>query len=80
MAAGTHLQQTLIETSCAIGISGGVKAAPLGIRYGEGRLEIKLAAGEPFDDEHGAGANRTSQMSCCVRLVCAVRAEQIAAA
>jgi len=76
---GTHLQQTLIETSCAIGISGGVKAAPLGIRPGLGRLEIKLAAGEPFDDEQGTGAHRTSEMSCCVRVVWAVRAEQIAA-
>ena len=78
--AGTHLQQTLIETSCAIGISGGVEAAPLGIRHGQGRLEIKLAAGQPFNNEHGAGANRTSQISGCLRLVCAVRAEQIAAA
>ena len=78
--AGTHLQQTSIETSCAIGISGGVKAAPLWIRHGQGRLEIKLAAGQPFNNEHGTGANRTSQMSCCDRLVCAVRAEQIVAA
>jgi hypothetical protein len=78
--AGTHLQQTLIETSCAIGMSGGVKTAPLWIRHGQGRLEIKLAAGQPFNNEHGTGANRTSQMSCWVRLVCAVRAEQIAAA
>jgi len=79
--AGTHLQQTLIETSCAIGMSGGVKTAPLGIRLGDGqgRLEIKLAAGQPFNNEHGTGANRTSQMSCCVRLVCALRAEQVAA-
>ena len=77
--AGTHLQQTLIETSCAIGISGGVKAAPLGIRYGQGRLEIKLAIGQPFNNEHGAGANGTWQMSCCVRVVCAVHAEEIAA-
>ena len=78
--AGTHLRQTLIETSYAIGISGGVKAAPVGIGHGQGRLEIKLAIGQPFNSEHGTGANRTSQMSCCVRLVCAVRAEQIAAA
>ena len=78
--AGTHLQQTLIETSCAIGISGGVKAAPVGIGHGQGRLEIKLAAGQPFNNEHGTGANRTSQMSCSVRLVGALRAEQIAAA
>ena len=80
--AGTHLQQTLIETSCAIGMSGGVKTAPLGIRLGDGqgRLEIKLAAGQPFNNEHGTGANRTSPMRWCVRLVCAVRAEQIAAA
>ena len=42
-------------------------------------MEIKLAAGEPFDDEHGTGAHRTSEMSCCVRIVWAVRAEQIAA-
>lgn len=66
--AGTHLQQTLIEISCAVGMSGGVKAAPLGIRLGLGRLEIKLAAGEPFDDEHGTGANRTAQMGGCVSL------------
>ena len=78
--ARTHLQQTLIETSCGIGISGGIKAAPLGIRHGEGRLKIKLAAGQPFNNEHRAGANRTSPMSWCVRLVGAVRAEQIAAA
>jgi hypothetical protein len=78
--AGTHLQQTLIETSCDIGISGGVKAAPLGIRYRQGRLEIKLAIGQPFNSEHGTGANRTAQMSCCVSLAWAVRAEQIAAA
>jgi hypothetical protein len=77
---GTHLQQTLIETSCAIGISGGVKAAPLGIRHGQGRLEIKLAVGQPFNSEHGTGANRTAQMGCCVSLAWAVRAEQIAAA
>ena len=78
--AGTHLQQTLIETSCAIGISGGVKAAPLGIRRSQGRLEIKLAIGQPFNSEHGTGANRTVQMGCCVGLAWAVRAEQIAAA
>jgi hypothetical protein len=78
--AGTHLQPTVIETSCAIGISGGVKAAPLGIRHGQGRLEIELAAGQPFNNEHGTGANRTSPMSWCVRLVGAVRAEQIATA
>ena len=77
--AGTHLRQTLIETSCAIGISGGVKTAPLWIRHGQGRLEIKLAAGQPFNNEHRTGANRTSPMSWCVRLVDAVRAEQIAA-
>jgi hypothetical protein len=77
--AGTHLQQTLIETSCAIGISGGVEAAPLGIRHGQSRLEIKQAAGQPFNNEHRTGANRTSPMSWCVRLVDAVRAEQIAA-
>jgi len=78
--AGTHLQQTLIETSCAIGISGGVRAAPLGIRPGLARLEIKLAIGQPFNSEHGTGANRTAQMGCCVSLAWAVRAEQIAAA
>jgi hypothetical protein len=77
--AGTHLRETLIETSCAIGISGGIKTAPLWIRHGQG-LEIKLGAGQPFNNEHGTGAHRTSQMSGCVRLVCAVRAEQIAAA
>ena len=77
--AGTHLQQTLIESSCAIGISGGVKAAPLGIRHGQGRLEIKLAIGQPFNSEHGTSANRTAQMGC-VSLAWAVRAEQIAAA
>ena len=70
----------LKKTSCAVGISGGVKAAPLGIRHGQGRLEIKLAAGQPFNNEHRTGANRTSPMSWCVRLVGAVRAEQIAAA
>ena len=78
--AGTHLQQTLIEASCAIGISGGVKAAPLGIRPGLSRLEIELGIGQPFNGEHGTGANRTAQMGCCVSLFCAVRAEQIAAA
>ena len=78
--AGTHLQQTLIETSCAIGISGGVKAEPLGIRHGQGRLKIKLAAGQPFNNEHRTGANRTSPMSWWVRLVGAVRPEQIATA
>jgi hypothetical protein len=78
--AGTHLQRTLIETSCAIGISGGVKAAPLGIRPGLGRLEIKLGIGQPFNSEHGTGANRTAQMGGCVSLARAVRAEQIAAA
>ena len=78
--AGTHQQETLIETSCAIGISGGVKAAPLGIRRGQGRLEIKLAIGQPFNGEPGTGANRTAQMGCCVSLAWAVRAEQIAAA
>jgi hypothetical protein len=78
--AGTHLQQTLIETSCAIGVSGGVKAAPLGIRHGQGPLEIKLAMGQTFNSEHGTGANRTAQMDCCVSLAWAVRAEQIAAA
>src|SRR6266487_2650802 len=56
----------LIETSCAIGISGRVKAATLGIRHGQGRLEIKLAIGQPFNSEHGTGANRTARMGCCV--------------
>jgi hypothetical protein len=78
--AGTHLQQMLIETSSAIGISGGVKAARFGIRHGQGRLEIKLAIGQPFNSEHGTGADRTAQMGCCVSLAWAVRAEQIAAA
>jgi hypothetical protein len=61
------------------GISGGIKTAPLLVRQGQG-LEIKLAAGQPFNNEHGTGAHRTSQMSGCVRLVCAGRAEQVAAA
>jgi CDGSH-type Zn-finger protein len=52
---GTHLRQTLIETSCTIGISGGIKTAPLWVRHGQG-LEIKLAAGQPFNNEHGTGA------------------------
>ena len=78
--AGTRLQRPLIETSCAIGISGGVKAAPLGIRSSPGRLEIELGIGQPFNGEHGTGANRTAQMSCCVSLAWAVRAEQTAAA
>ena len=78
--AGTHLRQTLIEISWAIGISGGVETAPLGIGHSEGGLEIKLAAGQPLNNEHRTGADRTSQMSWYVRLVCAVRAEQIAAA
>ena len=51
-----------------------------GIRHGQGQLEIKLATGQPFDSEHGTGANRTAQMGCCVSIAWAVRAEQIAAA
>src|SRR5258708_39213972 len=64
--AGTHLQQTLIETSCAIGISGGVKAAPPGVRPDLGRLEIKQGVGEPFIGEHGTGANRPAQVGSSV--------------
>src|ERR1035441_5797343 len=39
---GTHLQPTLSEASCAIGISGGVKAAPLGIRHGQRSEERRV--------------------------------------
>jgi len=34
-------------------------------------LEIKLAAGQPFDDEHGTGANRTAQLGSDLRMSCA---------
>ena len=65
----------MIEASCVIDISGGIKAAPRWIRQDQARAETKLATGHPFDDEHGAAANRTAQLggdlgiSC--RVVCA---------
>ena len=44
------------------------------------RPEIELAAGHPFDDEHGASADRTAQLSSDLGIACAGRcAEQNAA-
>ena len=41
---------------------------------------MKLAAGQPFDEEHGTGANRTAQLCSHVRITCTDRcAEQNAA-
>jgi hypothetical protein len=65
----------MIEASCVIDISGGIKAAPLWIKQDQAGVETKLATGHPFDDEHGTAANRTAQLggdrgiSCTV--VCA---------
>ena len=33
---------------------------------------MKLATGHPFDDEHGAGANRTAQLGRNLGISCAV--------
>jgi hypothetical protein len=32
---------------------------------------MKLATGDPFDDEHGTGANGTAQLGSDIRMSCA---------
>jgi hypothetical protein len=46
----------MIEASCDIDISRGIKAAPVWIRQEQAGTEIKLA-GHSFDEEHRARAN-----------------------
>ena len=44
-------------------------------------LEVKLSAGDPLDDQHGAGAGGTTQQVGCFGAICACScAEQLAAA
>ena len=61
-------------------VSGAVNAAPLWGREIQVGLELKLSAREPFDDQHGAGAGRTTQQVGCFGAICAFHcAEQLAA-
>ena len=62
----------MIEASCVIDISGGIKAAPLWIRQDQAGAEMKLATGHPFDDEHGTAANRTAQLGGDLGISCTV--------
>jgi hypothetical protein len=52
----------LIEASCVIDLSGGIKAAPLWIRQDQACAETQLATGHPSDDEPGTAANRTAHL------------------
>jgi hypothetical protein len=61
----------MIGASCGIDISRGIKTAPLWIRQDQAGVKMKLATGQPFDDEHGAGANRTAQLGSDSRMSCA---------
>ena len=61
-------------------VSGAVNAAPLWGREIQVGLELKLSAREPFDDQRGAGAGRTTQQVGCFGAICAFHcAEQLAA-
>jgi hypothetical protein len=62
----------MIEASCVIDISGGIKAAPLWIRQDQAGAEMKLATGHPFDDEHGTAASRTGQLGGDLGISCTV--------
>ena len=62
----------MIEASCVIDISGGIEAASLLIRQDQAGAETKLATGHPFDDEHGAAANRTAQLGSDRGISCTV--------
>ncbi len=62
-------------------VSGTVNATPLWGRKAQARLEVKLSAGDPLDDQHGAGAGGTTQQVGCFGAICARNcAEQLAAA
>src|SRR5260370_39500248 len=54
-----------IETLCAMDVSGTVNATPLWGRKAQARLEVKLSAGDPLDDQHGAVAGGTTQQVGC---------------
>jgi N6-adenosine-specific RNA methylase IME4 len=47
----------MIEVSCVIDISRGIKAALVWIRQEQAGTKIKLAAGHSFDEEHRTRAN-----------------------
>ena len=70
-----------VDESWAMDVLRAVNAAPL---RGCGVLvwtEVKLSAGDPFNDQHGSGANRTSHQVVCRREISAGRcAQQLAAA
>jgi hypothetical protein len=60
-----------IETLWAMDVSGAVNAAPLCGREIQVWLEVKLSTRNPFDDQHGAGADGTMQQVCCFGAICA---------
>jgi len=69
----------LLETRRTKNLSGAVNDAPPCCGH-HARPEIELAAGHPFDDEHGASADWTAQLSSDLGIACAGRcAEQNAA-
>ena len=59
--------------------SRGVIAAPPWLERGRAWTEIQLAAGEPFDDQHDAGAGWTAQAGWLGRIGACRHAEQRAA-
>ena len=61
-------------------VSGAVNAAPLWGSEIQVWAEVKLSTRDAFDDQHGAGADRTTQQVRGFGALCACRcAEQLAA-
>ena len=69
-----------METGRIMDLSGAINGAPPWSGQHRPRPEIELAAGQPFDDEHGAGAERTAQLSGDLRVACAGRSAELNAA
>jgi hypothetical protein len=48
----------MIEESCVVDLSGGINAAPMGMRQYQDSAEMKLPTAQPFDEQHGSGSSR----------------------
>ena len=58
----------MLEVGCAMDNSGRVNAAPVWISQCQDQAEKKFATGNPIDDEHGAGTDRTAQLGSDLRM------------
>jgi hypothetical protein len=69
--AQAYRRATVLETLRAMDVLGAVNAAPLWGSKASIWSEVKLSAGEPFDNQHNAGTDGTTRQVRCFGAICA---------